>query len=109
MNYPIRQSKSYAHCAICGKIRKCSDVPSKDLADNTKDLDNPFIRDGHDSASIELDIEDLIVELDRAFACYIAWEWKPGEFDESKAQRAYRKIKEVVSHNERMNEQKRKV
>lgn len=71
--------------------------------ENTKDLDNPFIRDGHDSAIVELDVGDLLIELDRAFACYIAWEWKPGEFDESKAQRAYRKIKEIVSHNEIMS------
>ena len=64
--------------------------------DNTKDLDNPFIRNGHDSALVELDTEDLLLELHSAFSCYIAWEWKNGEFDELTAQRAYRKIRELL-------------
>ena len=64
--------------------------------ENTKDLDNPFIRDGHDSALIELNKQDLLNELFRAFTCYIAWEWKEGEFNEFQAQRAYRKIKEII-------------
>lgn len=69
--------------------------------ENTKDLDNPFIRDGHDSPQVELSIEDLLSELLSAFACYIAWDWEGEKFDESKAQRAYRKIKEIVSsHNQ---------
>jgi len=63
--------------------------------ENTKDMDNPFIKDGHDSYR-ELILEDLLDELQSAFACYIAWEWKVGEFDESKAQKAYRKIEEIL-------------
>lgn len=64
---------------------------------NTKDLDNPFIRDGHDSPQIELSIEDLLNELLLAFACYLAWDWEGEKFDEAKAQRAYRRIKGIVS------------
>lgn len=72
--------------------------------ENTKDLGNPFIRDGHDSPQVELSIEDLLSELQSAFACYIAWDWGDEEFDEAKAQRAYRKIKEKISsHKDYVN------
>jgi len=71
--------------------------------ENTVDLYNPFIRIGHDSPPVELSIENLLSELLSAFACYIAWEHQGKEFDESKAQRAYRKIKEIVS-NAKANE-----
>ena len=61
--------------------------------ENTRDLYNPFIRTGHNSSSIELSTKDLLDELQSAFACYIAWPWKNGEFDESRAQKAYRQIR----------------
>ena len=64
---------------------------------NTKNLDNPFIRDGHDSAIVELSTRDLLGELALAFACYIVWDWGDDKFDEAKAQRAYRKIKEILA------------
>ena len=65
--------------------------------ENTNDLGNPFIRDGHDSPPVELSIDDLLDELTFAFACYVAWDWGNEEFDEAKAQRAYREIKEIIS------------
>ena len=65
--------------------------------ENTKDLNNPFIRDGHDSPLLELDTDGLLNELQLAFACYIAWDWGDEEFDEAKAQKAYKKIKEIIS------------
>ena len=63
---------------------------------NSVDLYNPFIRDGHDSPQVELDIEDLLNELTSAFACYIAWEGGGEKLDEAKAQRAYRQIKKMI-------------
>ncbi len=79
-----------------GMDRKASNVIDGREMKNTKDLDNPFIRNGHGSPQIELSREDLLDELQIAFACYIAWDWTEGEFDEAKAQRAYRKIEELL-------------